>query len=67
MYTMEQPQYFSYQFTALNTAVATASYQATANGDLNGDGAFSTFAVHGSVQGGTLTTSPTIVETNPEE
>jgi type IV pilus assembly protein PilA len=67
MFHLEMPQYFSYKFTALNTSAAAASYVASANGDLNGDGVPSTFSVEGSVQGGSLSTSPTIVEVNPEE
>jgi type IV pilus assembly protein PilA len=64
---MEMPQYYSYKFTAANTSPAAASYIATANGDLNGDGVPSTFSVEGSVQGGSLSTSPVVVEVNPEE
>jgi type IV pilus assembly protein PilA len=68
-FSMEQPQYFSYQYAASNTGAVTGggAYTATANGDLNGDTTPSTFQVDGSVQGGSLTTSPTVIETNPEE
>ncbi len=63
-FSLEQPQYFQYTFTGGTAATA---YVATANGDLNGDGTLSTFAISGSVQSGILNTSPTIFENNPEE
>jgi type IV pilus assembly protein PilA len=63
-FSLEQPQYFQYEFAS---GGGTTSYIAYARGDLNGDGATSQFAVSGSVQSGVLNTSPTIQETDPEE
>ncbi len=66
-FSMEQPQYYAYAYAASNTTAQAGAYSATAEGDLNGDNATSRFTVNGSVQSGALTTSPTIVELNPEE
>jgi len=66
-FTMDQPQYYMYSYTSPSTD----SFQAVANGDLNGDGTLSTFELDGQVKaasGGTIVAvSPTIKETNPEE
>ena len=64
---MEQPQYYSYQYTASDTTATAGAYRADAWGDLNGDGATSNFWIDGSVVGGQLTTSPTVQDTLPEE
>jgi type IV pilus assembly protein PilA len=66
-FSLEQPQYYMYTYTATNTTSTQGAYDVTANGDLNGDGTLSTFSISGSVQSGALTTSPTIGETLPEE
>jgi type IV pilus assembly protein PilA len=66
-FTMDEPQYFMYSYGPVNTDPAAGSFVATANGDLNGDGVLSTFQVFGSSQGGTVTISPNVQETNPEE
>jgi type IV pilus assembly protein PilA len=66
-FSMEQPQYYRYQYVATNTTSTAGQYIATANGDLNGDSVLSTFQISGSVQNGQLTTSPTVQDTNPEE
>jgi type IV pilus assembly protein PilA len=63
-FSLEQPQYFQYQFSS---GGGTTSYVAMARGDLNGDTNTSLFAVSGNVQNGALNTSPTIEELNPEE
>ncbi len=63
-FSLEQPQYYQYTYQAGTAATA---YVATANGDLNGDGTFSTFSISGSIQAGILNTSPSILEVNPEE
>jgi type IV pilus assembly protein PilA len=62
-FSMSDPQYFMYSYGA----VTTASFTATGNGDLNGDGTTSTFIMRGSVNGGTVLVSPNFEETNPEE
>ena len=66
-FSLEQPQYFSYQYTASNTTSTAGAYSITANGDLNGNGVFSTFQLNGKVQAGVINTSPIIAEVNPEE
>ena len=66
-FSLEQPQYYAYQYVAANTTSTAGAYSATAEGDLNGDNNTSRFEVDGSVQSGALATSPTIGEQNPEE
>ena len=66
-FSMSAPQYYSYQYVALNTSATAGVYQANAWGDLNGDGSTSHFWVNGSVQGGMLSTSPAILDSNPED
>jgi type IV pilus assembly protein PilA len=67
-FTMDQPQYYSYGYTATGSSAVGASFTATANGDLNGDGTVSTFTVAGAIQTGyVLAISPNITEVNPEE
>jgi type IV pilus assembly protein PilA len=63
-FSLEQPQYFQYEFVG---GTAASNYVASAYGDLNGDTVLSTFSLSGSVQSGILNTSPTIGEVNPEE
>jgi type IV pilus assembly protein PilA len=67
-FTMEEPQYYMYQYVVSDTSATSGGFTATANGDLNGDGStFSTFSVSGSAQGGQIAISPNIQETLPEE
>lgn len=66
-FSMEQPQYYQYQYVATNQTATAGAYSAEARGDLNGDGVLSTFTIAGSVQGAQLTTSPAILETDPDE
>ena len=66
-FSLEQPQYYAYYYAAPNVTSTAGQYSATAEGDLNGDGATSLFTINGSVQSGALATSPTIGEVNPEE
>ena len=66
-FSMEEPQYFVYNYTASSVDSASGAFVTTANGDLNGDGNTSTFSVSGSAQDGQVTISPSILETNPEE
>jgi type IV pilus assembly protein PilA len=67
-FSMQDPQYYMYQYVSPNTT----TFEAKANGDLNGDGTLSTFSLLGAVQagatGGTVVTiAPSIKETNPED
>ena len=66
-FSLEQPQYYMYQYVAPVVTSTGGYYSATAQGDLNGDGNTSLFEVNGSVQSGALATSPVITEANPEE
>ena len=67
-FTIDQPQYYMYSYTAGGTGAAGDTFTATANGDLNGDGILSTFRIAGSVSSAmVLNTSPNIVTINPEE
>jgi hypothetical protein len=71
-FEMDAPQYYMYSYTTTGgsgaSTVDQSMFTATANGDLNGDGAtFSTFTMSGRVQGGSLALAPNLVETNPEE
>ena len=71
-YTMQDPQYFMYNYTADGTGAEGDGFEAVANGDLDGDGTLSTYKLAGLVQKGAnedivLTVSPSISETSPEE
>jgi type IV pilus assembly protein PilA len=65
-FTMDGPQYFQYEYIATDT-----TFSAQAHGDLNGNGAPSTFAIDGAIVTASgediVTTSPIIKETDPEE
>jgi type IV pilus assembly protein PilA len=62
-FSMDQPQYYMYSYSATGS-----TFLAKANGDLNGDGALSTFSLGGSVDGtGTLSIDPTVREVDPME
>jgi type IV pilus assembly protein PilA len=64
-FSMQEPQYYMYDYNAL--ATASTSFDALAHGDLDGDGTISTFALNGKVQQGVVNVAPNIIETNPEE
>jgi type IV pilus assembly protein PilA len=66
-FSMSEPQYFMYNYTAVNPALPTGTFNATAEGDLDGDAATSTFQINGAVVAGAVRLAPSIVETNPEE
>lgn len=68
-FSMDQPQYYSYNYTASGTTGAQGdTFTAVAQGDLNGDGVKSTFQVGGAIGSGmVLNISPTVAETNAEE
>jgi type IV pilus assembly protein PilA len=68
-YTMDQPQYYMYNYTAAKgDGSNTDTFTAVANGDLNGDGTTSTFSLIGGVTPSyTLNIAPNITETLPEE
>ena len=66
-FSLEEPQYYMYQYSAASTDPNTGSFTANAFGDLNGDNATSQFQVQGSSESGSIAISPNIQETNPEE
>jgi type IV pilus assembly protein PilA len=67
-FSMDMPQYYIYSYTAGGTGSSGDSFTATANGDLNGDGVESTFALTGSVNSSfALNIAPNMTENNPEE
>ncbi len=66
-FTMEEPQYYQYNYSASDTSAVSGAFAATAKGDINGDGVTSVFTVSGSAQSGSIAISPNIAETNPEE
>jgi type IV pilus assembly protein PilA len=66
-FSLEEPQYYEYEYASGNTSAISGSFQATAHGDLNGDGNPSTFSISGQATSGAIAISPNIAETNPEE
>ena len=62
-FEMTAPQYYSYGYSA--TTLAT--FEATAEGNLNGDGITSLFSQAGAVVENRLLISPSIAEVSPEE
>ena len=67
-YEMTQPQYYQYKYNSDSTSSTTGnSFSATANGDLNGDGAYSTFTMRGAITSGRLRLAPALEENSPEE
>jgi type IV pilus assembly protein PilA len=71
-FSLEEPQYYMYSYTATtaNTTGATAgdSFIAAAQGDLDGNGVTSLFQVEGQISAQfTLSTSPQIIEVRPDE
>jgi type IV pilus assembly protein PilA len=66
-FSLEEPQYYAYGYSASGTSANSGGFNAFAYGDLNGDGTFSTFSVQGSAYSGAVAISPNVQETNPEE
>jgi type IV pilus assembly protein PilA len=64
-FSIDQPQYYMYSYTADGSG--TSWFTGWANGDLDGNGTMSTFTIAGSVQGGVLNIAPNIVENMPTE
>jgi type IV pilus assembly protein PilA len=62
-FSMRGPQYYQYEYTVDGSV----GFAAIARGDLDGDTENSTFQLDGDVVEGTLTVSPAINETNPDE
>jgi type IV pilus assembly protein PilA len=63
-FSMDQPQYYQYNYTSVE---ADQTFDAIAEGDLDGDLTKSKFTLAGKVQDGTVAVSPSIEEADPEE
>ncbi len=69
-FSIDEPQYYQYQYTAAGTDANSGGFTANAFGDLNGDSVESTFSVMGSSLGAEWLndlSSPNVQETDPEE
>lgn len=70
-FSLEDPQYFQYDYDATGAQGEGDTFQARAHGDLNADGVYSTFSVSGRIErdaeGMVLVVGPGIAETNPLE
>jgi hypothetical protein len=67
-FSLATPQYYMYSYKARGTGAPGDQFDATAIGDLNGDGQTSFFRISGQVSpSGVVTVSPNLVEQNPEE
>lgn len=67
-FSMAEPQYYMYSYVAASSAGTEGDeFEAKAEGDLDGDGALSTFSLKGVIRSSAIVTAPTIAETNPEE
>jgi len=74
-FSMDQPQYFQYNYTTSDDAALSAAgttFSAVARGDLDGDEDLSTFSMQGEIKtvtgsGTIVALSPGMTETNPDE
>ena len=67
-FSMDQPQYYMYTYSATGSSTSGSSFVATANGDLNGDGTLSTFTISAVINSSMLlNVAPAISEVSPEE
>jgi type IV pilus assembly protein PilA len=67
-FTMDQPQYYSYNYTATGPGTAdNDQVDIVANGDLDGNGTTSEFKMTGKILTGALIMAPKALETAPEE
>lgn len=70
-FSMEDPQYFQYNYQATGTNAVNNTFQAIGRGDLDADGDFSTFTLAGKIQQEgndlVLIVAPNIAESNPQE
>jgi type IV pilus assembly protein PilA len=67
---MQDPQYYEYNYASdgdVTVPTMGTVFTATANGDLNNNGTFSTFQILGAVANKNLFIGPHIIETDPEE
>jgi type IV pilus assembly protein PilA len=67
-FTIDQPQYYMYGYSATGSAGPGDTFVATANGDLNGDAVLSTFQLLGSISSAyVVNVAPSMLEVSPEE
>jgi type IV pilus assembly protein PilA len=67
-FTIDEPQYYMYNYTTSGTSQIGDSFTATANGDLNGDSVLSTFQLTGQIGSGfVINLAPNMVEFSAEE
>lgn len=68
-FSMQDPQYFMYSYTAANMTLDTGTFSAIAAGDLNGDAKLSSFTLKGGILagGGGVNIAPNLIEVDPEE
>jgi type IV pilus assembly protein PilA len=67
-FSMAAPQYYVYTYKAHGWGAAGDGFEATAVGDLNGDGRTSLFKINGTVtSGGVIDVAPNLFEQDPEE
>jgi type IV pilus assembly protein PilA len=67
-FSMSEPQYYMYGYANTGTTGANGdTFDATAEGDLDGDNTGSLFTLSGKIQDNAIAVSPVIAEVNPEE
>jgi len=67
-FTLDNPQYYMYSYTASGSGAAGDSFAAIAQGDLNGDGVLSLYQITGSVSTSMiLTVAPNLLVVRPND
>jgi type IV pilus assembly protein PilA len=66
-FTLSDPQYYMYSYSATGIGTTSQSFLAVANGDLDGNGTTSTFAMSGTVIGAVVIVAPNFYEDKGEE
>jgi len=68
-FSMAEPQYYMYGYAQTGGTIGAdgEAFDATAQGDLDGDGVPSKFTLSGKIQSRSVAVSPNIKEENPEE
>jgi len=71
-FSIEQPQYYMYNYSSPGGGARGTTFEASAQGDLDGDGTLSNFALRGQLAGAAASIldvmiAPNLVETNPDE
>jgi type IV pilus assembly protein PilA len=68
-FSMAEPQYYMYGYAQTGGTIGAdgETFDATAQGDLDGDGVPSKFTLSGKIQSRSVAVSPNIKEENPEE